>query len=562
MARAGQKDIKFQLAASKDAPIGVPYVLFTKTESSANNYTEVPALIVRITRDTAAFVIPSGTIEVPAGGSSLPLKFSVTALPHTDVSLTTSFTDATLGFAAVPAIVSFLGFPSGDSFTVITATAGAKLADTTTVSVTVSGTNKASYDAPTSTFAVKVVASVIEVPKLTATVVAADITATTANVNVLVVSTGSYTLYYQYARASAGLTRSLDWVKTQLGNNDRFANMSDMNQEFLGSRPIDAPVAGTPVVINLEHLWASTNYTFNAWVVNRGNVNATLAEALTVSTKPNGGAVLKAWFSFTASTYTDADRNTVLCNLINELGVDRRMVRSINNDWCGFPGDFAGRFTYNSSTLLADNVTAVQNVPFYFTPNMQSSDDTAYATKIKTNLALLSWVGVIRNTGANAAASLLSIKAVAVTINMTAPVLLAVPTITASTENVQISGLALNNAGFIFAIVTSNSISPVAENFRAPAASGESRFIFYFDGVSTFPSTVTVPGLVSGTSYNVFVAATNDFPGPEAAMWSATISTTAKLTVVPPPAPPASAVSLTGSIVTLVAAILAMFALF
>jgi hypothetical protein len=122
---AGAPQLNFRLAAAKDAPLGQQYIVFTKTEGTAKAYAEVPSLRVIINRDRATFTLPSGSaILVPAGGMSVPVRFSVSSLPHTDVRLKPVFTNTTVGITSTPEGVAFVN--QTDSLIIFNAPGSAK----------------------------------------------------------------------------------------------------------------------------------------------------------------------------------------------------------------------------------------------------------------------------------------------------------------------------------------------------------------------------------------------------------------------------------------------------
>jgi len=247
----------------------------------------------------------------------------------------------------------------------------------------------------------------------------------------------------------------------------------------------------------------------DTWYDCRGFVQSESGKNSSVATyifkTGNNGASYNR-FLFNHSTYPNpAQRQALLCTLIETLATPLFSVFAITGETCGNTSAF---YTINNSS---------GTLAVYFWPRQVDSDNVMTLNILQASL--------------NTTATLQALNASVVTAGGVAinsiladgqPFRGAVnPSFPSSgsvdTKSIAVSGCSLNTTGFIIAVLGSNSSSGTPYTIYQAGGAGSSNYLgfeiaYYAPSLGSVGFNFT--GLTSATSYNLFLAGTDDDPSP------------------------------------------------
>jgi hypothetical protein len=230
------------------------------------------------------------------------------------------------------------------------------------------------------------------------------------------------------------------------------------------------------------------------------NQNSTVA-SLTFTTGTNTATLTRWIYNYT--TYpTSAQRQALLCGLVSYLAVPQVNVWSINGETCG------------NTTSFYQGQNSTGDVAIYFYP-LQVNTDT-----VMNNLAVLlnttAAITAVNNTvSANGLAGFTNI----IPDGNPRNILLtpSYPSATAGLTYLTLSGVTLNDTGYVYAVVDTNtSNTPMQATMKNPSILTNYSFIAtmvqFYSASATGPLTMNFTGLSQNTGYKIYLAASNNDP--------------------------------------------------
>jgi hypothetical protein len=481
-------------------PVNTYALLFTLSDSTV--YTVPAAQWVTVTNDQVELRLEtSGDISIQwvSGTASMSNPITFYALPFSDVTITPGTAVDNTNFTVVPESVTLTPSIWWGSF-VYKTTGSTGMPTGTSGSAAyeyaVSGTNAASYKKPE-----------------------AQVVKTVADTNNYLTATPTLTITADGSDQSGPVSKLLNWnlggvdtatayfgcqiVGTWVLDKDGIYNnavtwglidpmapqQGQYDWEVLNKQTTSTTVGG---------LIPNTWYECRGFVVSQSNKTSAVA-AYSFRTGSNGGTYNR--FLFNHSTYpTPAQRQVLLCTLIQRLQVDKFSVIAVTGETCGNNSAFYN--VDNSSGLLA----------VYFVPRIISNDDVMTLPNLQASLNTTANFQAL-NASVVTAGGLQINNIIAdgqpkrTAVNPTFP-----STGTVDTKSVAVTGCSLNDTGYIIAILGTNQSTATPIDLYMGSSSNFLGYQIAYYAPSLGSVGFNFSNLQASTSYNLFLVGSNDDP--------------------------------------------------
>lgn len=544
----GQTSSKTFIGCSQGTAVNRYALLFTLSDSSS--YTAPPVAYVKVTMSKVNIAVTSGPIAVlyvqGTSTRSYPVTFDSSATPpFSDITVTpTPPTNA--NFTVTPSAVTLT--PSNPWGSVVFATTSNTVSgESDSYSFALSGTNANAFNSPANllvTATPDTTNQATVTPTLTITLDGSDQGKATTKVLSLNLGTG-----VSIATAYYGCQLAGTWT---LGQNGL---MAAANQQ-LQFNPLD-PVLGqyfsvvltkSQQAVVVSNLRPNTFYECQGFAVSQTNRTSVPMAAYSFKTASNGGSIVRWLFNHTAWP-TSTQRQRLLCVLTQTLSVPAVKIVAITGEICG------------NTTQFYTTANATGDLAVYFYPLDVEIDSVMTQANLQSTLNTTANFQALNNTvvtGDQGAAIFSLIPDGTVAVNQLSPTF-------PSSANVglnwaAVSGISLNDTGFIFAALASNtSTSPTGISLKLAAASNSSSYIggvqVGYYSLSTGPVTYNFSGLQPATSYTIYLVGTNNDP-----TYSCNFTSVSAIPVTTQaiPTTPVSAIALFTSMLAIVVSILAL----
>jgi hypothetical protein len=504
------------LGCATAVPVNYYVLTFTTTDSTTYTIPQSIAVLVQATKLSFS-ISPALSTDITALYSSttsrtLPVVFDASnVLPFSDVTVTPNFAAGNTNFTVTPGAVT-LTPNSPISWFVYSTTSTTTATGNVQVTYTLSGTNAASYGTVLTSGVVtnlivgnqivKVVADTTSQATLQPTLtITADSTDTLkATTKVITFNLGAVTSasIYWVVGLAGQLVTDTNTIQSMAAAQTPFNIMSSNQAQYMITSQIATPKS--PAYVIISRLFPNTVYDVKGFANSLTNQNSTVA-SFTFTTGTNTATLTRWLYNYTTYPSTQ-QRQALLCGLISYLAVPQVNVWSINGETCG------------NSTAFYQGQNSTGDIAIYFYP-LQVETDT-----VTNNLALTlnttAAITAINNTvSANGLAGFTNIIADGNPRN----ILLTPswPSASAGLTYITLSGVTLNDTGFVYAVLDTNSSStPAQAVMKNPAIQSNYSFIAtqvqFYSAAVTGALTFNFTGLSQNTGYKVYLAASNNDP--------------------------------------------------
>jgi len=553
----GLLNLNTLLGCASSVPINYYVLTFTTTESVSYTIPQSIAVLVASNKLTMS-ISPALSTDITALYSSttsrtLPVVFDASAvLPFSDVTITPNFAAGNTNFTVNPGAIT-LTPTSPISWFVYSTTSSTTATGNVQVTYTLSGTNAASYGTVLTsgvvtnlilgTQNVKVVADTTSQATLQPTLtITADSTDTIkATTKVITFNLGAVTSasIYWVVGLSGQLVSDTNTIQSMATAQVPYNPMSSNQAQYMITSQIASPKS--PAFITISRLFPNTVYDIKGFANSLTNQNSTVA-SFTFTTGTNTAPLTRWLYNYT--TYpTSAQRQALLCGLISYLAVPQVNIWSINGETCGNTSSF-----YQGQNSTGD-------IAIYFYPLQLDTDIVMNNLPLVLNTTAA--ITALNNTvSANGLAGFTNIipdgnpRNILLTPSW--------PSATAGLTYLTLSGVTLNDTGYVFAVVDTNSSStPAQAVMKNPAIQANYSFIAnqvqFYSSSATGPLTFNFTGLSQNTGYKIYLCASNNDPS---FLQNFTAVTPISVNTLAPPTQQISAFALASSLlVALISAI-------
>jgi hypothetical protein len=488
------------------------YYVVSFTTSDTTLYTPPGSIGVNINNVKVQFMItPALNQAVTTLYSSTsttktqPVIFdSSLVLPFSDVTITPTFPIGNTNFSVSPASIQLTPNSPINWFVYYT-TNTIQSNGLTPVTYALSGTNAPAYIVP-STQNIQVVADTNALagvtPTLTVTADASDQgKATTKILTFTLGGVNTANVFWTVAVTTLALgdTNSL----MTLGTAAQFAQipwniLSAAQTQYFVTYQTASPK--NPSTVTVPNLLPNVVYDVKGFANSVSNLNSTIA-AYSFTTGGNGAQILRWIYNYT--TYpTQAQRQNLICTIVQTLQVPIYNVRSINGELCGV----------NSLYYAGQNATG--DLALYFYPLQVELDTimTNLPTLLNTTTTLQNINTTITTSSGNGFTNIIPdgfVRNILLTPSFPSSA-------TPGNTSLTLSNVALNDTGFIIAALDVASGSPPFPTTLISGSLSNTTIlqlqVFWFSPVATGPLTINFAGLANNTAYNIYLIGSNNDP--------------------------------------------------
>jgi hypothetical protein len=501
------------LGCASSVPVGLYVITFTVSDNSST-YVAPSTIWVSVNNVIQTVPVPTSNLVAFYSSSSLsstaPLCFDLTSNPpYSDITLTPNITlSANTNFTFSPSSIKLTPAAPKACF-VFTSTSAATVAASAVYNFIVLGTNAAVYTVASSVTVSLTTDSGTGTVNTPVVVVAADSTDASAATSKVITFTLSQvtqaTIYWVVTLQGQSITDA-----TAIQMNSVALTMYSMNSANQAQYFTNYVVTSTKTAVTVSNLFPNTGYTVSAVAVSNTNKSSTVA-TFTFVTGANA-AVISRWL-FNYTTYpSQAQRQSLLCLLTQNLAVPAINIRNVNGEICGNTTAF-----YATSNSTGD-------LGVYFYPLQATTDTTMTASALQTALNgttsnVLSTMNTSLSSGTTGIGWMTAFVDIATIKNMVPTITIpsSIPSSQLTTGSIYFTATASNDTGFLFVTLCSNSsttptaiqIKQASANITTISGALSTQVFYFYPGASL---TYNFTGLNAATSYNMYVVASNNDP--------------------------------------------------
>lgn len=324
-----------RLAASSTVATGLYNLQFTKTGDTSNYYTDFPPLTVIVQNTQCALTTKEPSYTIPLGGYSLPIIIEAfNCVPMSGINFTVAFNSSEVTLH--PDLSNtYIDSTSKDGRVYMVLrhngilTAGASI----TMTITISGTDAASYKAVPAVSLTLISTSVITIPSALALPnPTTSLNTATFNLQCSVASTVYWGLgIYPSLLNTGALGFQARIVSGGTGLLSNFTEKEDYYWEVYGVEYMS--IANQMIVKTVYGLKSNTNYLFKYFCVNQRN-QISDGQIVQFNSTDNGAYLMKVLMTFTGSI-SYGQFNDLACSLAQNFQIPYSRIYTEAISYCG-----------------------------------------------------------------------------------------------------------------------------------------------------------------------------------------------------------------------------------